>query len=68
MLVSAGDYGPVVAIQVILAVVVIIIAILGLFFVCGNNPKYEKIVSISLILFIIHIVALFLEYIIFAIE
>ena len=68
MLPSAGNYGPMVAIPLILALIGIIMIVVGFYFMCGNNPSYKKIVSISLILFIITIVSIFAEYVIAAIE
>ncbi len=68
LLISAGDYGPLVGITLIVSILVILVVVFGLYSICGNSERYEKIVSISLILFIIQIVVLFIEYVIIAIE
>ena len=68
MLPSAGDYGPLIAIPLVLALIGIIMIIVGFYYMCGNNPTYKKIVSISLILFIITIVSIFVEYVVVALE
>lgn len=68
MLPTAGDYGPMVAIPLIVALIGMIMIIVGFFYMLGNNPRYKKIVSLNLILFVITIVSIFVEYIVVAIQ
>ncbi len=64
----ASEYGPLIAIPLILALVLIVIIAFGLYSICGSTLMYRKIVSFSLILFIVQIVCIFIEYILIAIE
>jgi hypothetical protein len=63
----AGDYGPMIAIPLILALVLICMIAFGLYSICKNTLIYKRIVSFSLMLFIVQIVCIFIEYVIFAV-
>lgn len=65
-LVGAGDFGPFVGIPIIVALVIIILIIIGFYSICGKTAMYKKIVSISLILFIVQMALIFLEYVVIA--
>jgi len=63
-----GDYGPLVGIPLLLSLILMIIISLGLYSICENKPVYKKIVSITLILFIVQMALVFIEYVVIALE
>jgi len=67
-LTMAGDYGPLVGIPLLLSLILLIVISLGFYSICANKPLYKKIVSITLILFIVHMALVFIEYVVIALE
>ncbi|MBS3793661.1 MAG: hypothetical protein KGY80_02085 [Candidatus Thorarchaeota archaeon] len=67
-LTMVGDYGPLVGIPLLLSLILMIIISLGLYSICENKPVYNKIVSITLILFVVQMALVFIEYVVIALE
>lgn len=65
-LVGAGSSEPVIGIPFLLAIVLIVVIVFGFYSICNNRPKYERIVSLSLILFVIQMAFVFIEYVVLA--
>ncbi len=62
-----GDNGVFIGIPFVLALVLIILIVFGLYSICGKSTKYKMISNITLILFIIQVVLIFIMYLFFAI-
>jgi hypothetical protein len=65
-IIGAGDSGPVIGIAFLFAMILIVIVVFGFYSICSNRPKYERIVPLSLILFVIQIAFVFIEYVVLA--
>ncbi|MGD2072905.1 MAG: hypothetical protein PVG65_05405 [Candidatus Thorarchaeota archaeon] len=61
-----SEIGDFVGIQLLLALVVIIIIVFGLYSICENKLIFKKLVSIALILFTIQMVLILVQYIMIA--
>jgi hypothetical protein len=66
-LIGAGDYGPLVGIPLIVAIVLAIVIVIGLKSICDNTYTYKQMTTISLILFVIEMLLIFLEYALIAV-
>ena len=65
-LIGAGDYGPFVGIPMIVAMAILMLGAIGFYSICGGTQIYKRIISISLVLFIIQVGLIFLEYVVVA--
>ena len=66
-LISAGDYGPLVAAPLLVALLLDILIVLGLKSICDGTETYKKMVTISLIIFLIQAFLIFIEYVLVAV-
>ncbi|MDF1538320.1 MAG: hypothetical protein P1Q69_05410 [Candidatus Thorarchaeota archaeon] len=64
----SGDFGALVGIPFFLGIALIILIVFSLYSILSNSPKYEKLTSISLILFMIQMVLVFIEYFLIAVS
>ena len=53
---SAGENGPIPGTQATLALIVMVLACLGLISICRDTSSYKKMASLSLVLFIVQMV------------
>jgi hypothetical protein len=67
LLAGAGDKGPIVGIAMVIDMVTLVFIILGLNAVCREKESYGKMVTFSLLFFLVQLGYMFFEYTFFAI-
>ena len=65
-IIGSGDYGPIVGIPLLVSLILIIVIAYGLISMSQKKSHYKKLVPISLVLFIIQMVLIFIEYVLIA--
>ncbi|TFG04914.1 hypothetical protein EU538_11860 [Candidatus Thorarchaeota archaeon] len=66
LLLGSGDYGPLVGISVLISLLLIIMVAIGFYSMSKSTLTYKRIVPICLILFVVHMVYIFIEYAVIA--